>query len=92
MRGTVRPPDGAVIDGLGLAFATPPTVPGIGELLAGMGNVTSADIRFSPELGLNVHGKALYLVPYSLTDVRTITGRNVHQRPSSSSRIATATT
>jgi hypothetical protein len=80
VRGTVRPPDGAVIDGLGLAFATPPPVPGIGELLAGMGNVTSADIRFSPELGLNVHGKALYLVPYSLTDVRTITGRNVHQR------------
>lgn len=79
VRGTVRPPDHAVVAALGPALATPPEVPGIGELLAGMGNVTSADIRFCPELGLNVHGKALYLVPYSLTDVRTITGQNVHR-------------
>jgi len=40
----------------------------------------SADIGFDPALGLNVHGKALYPVPFSMTDVRTITGRNVHRR------------
>jgi hypothetical protein len=45
-----------------------------------MGDMLSADIGFEPALGLNVHGKALYPVPYSMTDVRTITGRNVHRR------------
>lgn len=77
--GTVRPPDAGVVASLGPVFATPPTVPGIGELLQCMGDVTSADINFCPQLGLNVHGKAIYLVPFSLTDLRTITGRNVHQ-------------
>ena len=27
-----------------------------------------------------MHGKALYVVPFDITDIRVITGRNVHQR------------
>lgn len=73
-------PDEAAVATLGPAFATPPVPPTALELLSCLGNPTSADIGFCPQLGLNVHGKALYIVPYSLTDLQTITGRNVHDQ------------
>jgi hypothetical protein len=72
-------PDDAVVAALAPTFGMLPPLPTIGELVAGKGNLLSADVALCPELGLNVHGKALYAVPYSLTDVRTITGRNVHR-------------
>jgi hyaluronoglucosaminidase len=61
-------------------FEAVPPLPTLADLLAGMGNVLSADIGFRPELGLNVHGKAVYAVPYSMTEVRQIAGRNVYRR------------
>jgi hypothetical protein len=76
--GRALPPDAATVATLGPAFATPPVPPTAVELLACLGNPTGADIAFCPELGLNVHGKALYVVPFSFTELRTITGRNVH--------------
>jgi hypothetical protein len=48
--------------------------------MGGPEKLTTADIRLCPELGLNVHGKALCVVPYSLEDVEVITGKNVHRR------------
>jgi hyaluronoglucosaminidase len=72
--------DDATIAALAPRFATVPPLPTIAELGNAMGDMLSADIGFDPALGLNVHGKALYPVPFSMTDVRTITGRNVHRR------------
>jgi hypothetical protein len=70
------PPD--LLAALATRFATVPPLPAFADLLAGMGNPLSADIGFRPELGLNVHGKAVYAVPYSLTEVRHVGGRNVY--------------
>jgi hypothetical protein len=53
---------------------------GPGTYLRCLGNLLGADIRLCPELGLNVHGKALYFVPFGFGDVRLITGHNVHER------------
>jgi hypothetical protein len=78
--GLAAPPDETAITALAPRFATVPPLPTFGELVACKGDLLSADVALCPELGLNVHGKALYAVPYSLTDVRTITGRNVHRR------------
>jgi hypothetical protein len=74
------PPDAAAIPRHAETFATVPPLPTVGELVSCKGNLLSADVALCPELGLNVHGKALYVVPYSLNDVRTITGRNAHRR------------
>jgi hyaluronoglucosaminidase len=76
--GRALPPDAATVAALGPGLATAPPAPAFGDLLACLGNVLGADIHFCPELGLNVHGKALYVVPYDLTHIETITGRNVH--------------
>jgi hypothetical protein len=77
--GRVLPPDAATVASLG-TFATPPAPADIGSFVRCLGALTSADINFCPELGLNVHGKALAIIPVSLTDVRFITDRNVHRR------------
>jgi hypothetical protein len=73
-------PDDGVVPTLAPLYGTVPPLPALGELFARKGNLLSADVALCPELGLNVHGKALYAVPYSLTELRTITGRNVHRR------------
>lgn len=57
-------------------IARPPT----GGFVACLGNVLGADIRFCPELGLNVHGKALFFLIRDVTDVSIISDRNVHDR------------
>ena len=72
--------DDATVATLSPRFASVPPLPTIAQLGQAMGDMLSADIGFDPALGLNVHGKALYPVPFSMTDVRTITGRNVHRR------------
>jgi hyaluronoglucosaminidase len=77
--GRALPPDGATIAALA-GFATVPALPSIGDLVTCKGNLLSADIKLCPELGLNVHGKALYPVPYSLEDFQIITGRNVYRK------------
>lgn len=76
--GRVLPPDAAVVASLE-SFATPPPPADLGAYLRCLGPLTSADIGFCPELGLNVHGKGLTIIPVSLTDVRFVTDRNVHR-------------
>src|SRR4029079_860755 len=77
--GRVTPPDDAVVAALAPALPAPPQ-PDIGAYLSCLGNVTAVDIRLCPELGLNIHGKGLYLVPFSVSDIRFITGKNVHHQ------------
>jgi hypothetical protein len=77
--GRAIPPDEPTIAGLAPGFAVVPPLPTFAEWFACKGNVLSPEVRLCPELGLNVHGKALYLVPYALDDIRTITGKNVHR-------------
>jgi hyaluronoglucosaminidase len=78
--GALKTGDDATVAALSSRFAAVSPLPTITELGNAMGDMLSADIGFDPALGLNVHGKALYPVPFSMTDVRTITGRNVHRR------------
>ena len=73
-------PDGPLAASLSAAFTAPRPQPDLASYVRCLGEITGADIRFCPELGLNVHGKGLYLVPFSLTEVRLITGKNVHHR------------
>lgn len=77
--GRVVPPDAEIASALG-AFAQPPAPADLGAFIRCLGHITGADIRFCPELGLNVHGKALAIIPLSLTDVRIVLDRNVHRR------------
>jgi hypothetical protein len=78
--GRVVPPDGPLAASLSAAFTAPQPQPDLASYVRCLGEITGADIRLCPELGLNVHGKGLYLVPFSLTEIRLITGKNVHQR------------
>ena len=77
--GRAVPPDSEILAALAPTFATVPELPAFGALVGAMGKLLSADITFCPELGLNVHGKALYAVPYSIKEVRHITGKNVYR-------------
>src|SRR6185503_12664640 len=77
--GRAVPPDAAILAALAPTFATVPELPAFGALVGAMGKLLSADITFCPELGLNVHGKALYAVPYSIKELRHITGRNAYR-------------
>jgi hypothetical protein len=76
--GRVNPPD------LALAATLAPSFDGslprldVSAYVRCLGDLLGADIRLCTEFGLNVHGKAFYLVPFDITDVRLITGRNVH--------------
>jgi beta-N-acetylglucosaminidase len=78
--GRVAPPDVALVAALAPAVTGSSPRPDISEYVKCLGNLLGADIRLCTEFGLNVHGKAFYLVPFDITDVRLITGRNVHQR------------
>jgi hyaluronoglucosaminidase len=78
VRGRAVGPDDAVVAELGRGLAVVPPIPTLHDLIEGKGHVLSADVALRPDLGLNVHGKALYAVPYSMRELRTITGRNVH--------------
>jgi hyaluronoglucosaminidase len=76
--GRVHPPDAALAGSLAVAFP-PLQPPDTAGYLHCLGDLLGPDIRLCPEFGLNVHGKALYIVPFDLRDIRIITGRNVHQ-------------
>ncbi len=78
--GRVAPPDPAGAASLAPAITAPRAQPDLGAYLSCLGNLLGADIRLCPELGLNVHGKALYFVPFAVRDLRFITGKNVHER------------
>jgi hypothetical protein len=54
--------------------------PPLGAYITCLGNLLGADIRFCPELGLNVHGKALFILIRSATDIEVIADRNVFGR------------
>jgi hypothetical protein len=45
-----------------------------------LGDVLGPAIHLCPDFGLNVHGKALYFVIESLSKLRVVTGRSVHDR------------
>jgi hyaluronoglucosaminidase len=77
--GRVAPPDPALAATLAPTVTGPRPAPDLATYLGCLGNVLGPDIRLCPELGLNVHGKGLYFVPFDFGDVRLITGRNVHE-------------
>jgi hyaluronoglucosaminidase len=77
--GRALPPDAALVGELAQAFPSPPP-PDVAGYLRCLGDFLGASIRLCSQFGLNVHGKALYVVPFDITDIRVITGRNVHQR------------
>jgi hyaluronoglucosaminidase len=78
--GRVAPPDPVQAAALAPAITAPRQPPDLFAYLACLGDLLGPDIRLCPELGLNVHGKALYFVPFDIRDVRLITGKNVHER------------
>lgn len=78
--GRVAPPDPVQAAALTPTITAPRPQPDLGAFLRCLGDVLGADIRLCPELGLNVHGKALYFVPFDVRDLRLITGKNVHER------------
>ncbi len=81
VRGRAAPPDAALVAALGPRFAAPRPQPAdLGAYVRCLGDILGADIQLCPELGLNVHGKAFYFVPFDFRDLRLITGRNVHER------------
>jgi hypothetical protein len=87
VRGRALPPDADVAAALGPGFvdeaaavaariADPPFV----ALLGCLGSLFGADITFCRAFGLNVHGKALYLVIRTPADVSLVADANVHDR------------
>ncbi len=85
LSGQVLPPDQTVIAALGPGFvadaaataariASPPIL----GLVACLGHLTGADINFCTTYGLNVHGKALYVL--ITTTIQVVGDRNVHDR------------
>ncbi len=80
LRGRVRPPEAALAATLAPVVAAERPAPDIGAYIACLGNVVGADIRLCTRFGLNVHGKGFYLVPFSVSDVRLVTGENAFHR------------
>ena len=78
--GRLAPPDPALAADLALPLAGPRPRPDLAGYVRCLGDVLGVDIRLCPELGLNVHGKAFYFVPFDVRDLRLITGKNVHER------------
>jgi hypothetical protein len=76
--GHVAYPDEPTANTLGAALSGPRVAPTFGELQACLGPLLTPEIGFCPELGLNVHGKELYLVLGN--PIALVTGRNQHER------------
>jgi hypothetical protein len=77
VRGYAFPPDVDAVTLLGPLVAAPRPAPDLAALLDCLGPLLTADINFCPDLGLNVHGKRLYVV---LDGFTVVTGRNQHER------------
>jgi len=77
VRGRALPPNVVAVSVLGPLVAAPRPPVDIPALLACLGPFLTADIGFCPQLGLNVHGKRLYVV---LDGFTVVTGRNQHER------------
>ncbi len=87
IRGRVVPADSATAAVLGPSFAAEAADvaerirhPPLGAYITCLGNILGADIRFCPQLGLNVHGKALFILIRSATSIEVIADRNVFGR------------
>jgi hypothetical protein len=87
VHGRALPPDASAATALGPGFgteasasatriATPPTLAYL--MCLGLERLTSADIGFCPQYGLNVHGKSFYWLIRSASDITIVTDRNVH--------------
>jgi beta-N-acetylglucosaminidase-like protein len=63
-----------------VAVAARIAAPPLGAYLACLGDLLGADIHFCSRFGLNVHGKALYILIHDPTDVSVVSDRNVHDR------------
>jgi hyaluronoglucosaminidase len=71
-------PNAAAASTLGPIVAAERPAPNLNALLDCLGPLLSADIDFCPQLGLNVHGKRLYV---SLANpITLVTGRNRHDQ------------
>jgi hyaluronoglucosaminidase len=77
VRGYAFPPDVDTVTLLGPLVAAPRPAPDLAALLGCLGPYLTADINFCPQLGLNVHGKRLYV---DLDGFTVVTGRNQHER------------
>lgn len=77
--GRVAPPDAVRASALGAAL---PAVldADLGTYIQCLAPLTGADRGFCPELGLNVHGKHLYLLAWSLENIELTTGKNQYDR------------
>jgi hypothetical protein len=85
--GRVVPPDAAIAGVSGPGFATAATAiaariaaPPVGALVACLGDLRGADINLCTTYGLNVHGKALYVVIHTVSSIEVVADRNVHDR------------
>jgi hypothetical protein len=87
MRGTARAMDVESAVALGESFATEAAAvtarvgqPDVAGYLRCLGDFLGPTIRFCPEFGLNVHGKALFLFVGGPTSIEIVSDRNVHDR------------
>ena len=85
--GRVVLPDAAVAAASGPDFASAATAiaariaaPPVGPLGRCLGNLLGADIAFCTTFGLNVHGKALYVIIRTVSSLEIVADRNVHDR------------
>ncbi|MCW5893895.1 MAG: beta-N-acetylglucosaminidase domain-containing protein [bacterium] len=79
LTGRAVPPDPAEVARCAAALPGVPEAD-LGAYLASLGPITGADRTLCPALGLNVHGKHLYLLPWSLERLELVTGRNQYDR------------
>jgi hyaluronoglucosaminidase len=87
VQGRAVGPDAALAATLGPDFAAEGASvaariasPPVGAFFACLGRVAGANIHFCPQFGLNVHGKRLYVVIRSTSDIQIVSDRNVHDR------------
>jgi hypothetical protein len=87
VEGRARAPDVATAVTIGEGFVVEAervtarvTRPDLGGYLACLGDFLGAAIRLCPEFGLNVHGKSLFFIIRSGSDIEIVSDRNVHDR------------
>jgi hypothetical protein len=87
VQGRAVGPDAALAATLGPDFAAEAAAvaariasPPFAQYLRCLGPLLTAGIHFCPDFGLNVHGKQLYVVLRTVSDIQLVSDRNVHDR------------